>query len=818
MSNPLFQINDLRCAYQGTIDKTVLHIPNLTIGQGKLIFLLGASGSGKSTILEALGLMNNTIASGSLIFTPPDDSPIDYTTLWQADRQSEIAALRRQYFSFIFQQTNLMENFTTYENVSLSKMIQSEVSQGQATSTAVELMEKVGLSEAEVTQETLAVNLSGGQRQRVAFVRALNTEFTVLFGDEPTGNLDERNAHELLNILKESLQPHQSAILVSHDIDLALKFADQIFVIDKEAEGYGTIQPTHIFERSGWENDPDRLRGLLGSFYHTPLDEVKSDIDSRTNPIESAKKADIDKINYRNLFFTKEGKALMGKNFQNLLILVVMLCFTFLAIGFANGSLNYLEEKMQDPFVKWMDIEIPWAKQDVSELKRSLNDDSLKERYAYGNVSAYSNDFIAIEDQERGGAYRVRGRSFYVDDTESTELLDAILDESNIIFGDTTGFEYNEDLSLIVTANLLEKFHYPTNSQFIYLAFSTDTLLEVPIPIKAVVRNIPGKNSFVFTTCFYKTYGDGSGVNPFDIRQYKYDIRLFINGGEAAALAVKSQLQQLFDTNAGWNIYRPLIDIYPYDLTHLQGYEIVISLDLTGQVDFTFYTVDSLYNQLISSDLLQQANESSITRIYNYESVRDCNIEENADHLSIYFNSLDRVRAFAEYLREEYNTPEDQQMIEVDTTKVKEKENFNFLSKVAWIVGILLLLFSIISISLFISNLLKMHFSKVAMNIGTFKAFGLKNEVALNVYFLIVVRFLGIGMLIGGGLAWFLGKGIDVLLKQSFNAEDTVSYFLLVNGFTLLTVFFILLITLMVSWWTIRRMLSKSPGDLIYNR
>ena len=171
MSQPLFAIRNLSCSYTGKAEDTVLHIDKLDIPRGKLIFLLGASGSGKSTLLETLGMMNNTIVAGELMFNHKSgDETIHFEQLWDENDENSIARIRKQHFSFIFQETNLMENFTAYENICLSQMIQKDVTQNDAMTGAKELMQKVRLPEQQVSTQTLAVNLSGGQRQRLSLI------------------------------------------------------------------------------------------------------------------------------------------------------------------------------------------------------------------------------------------------------------------------------------------------------------------------------------------------------------------------------------------------------------------------------------------------------------------------------------------------------------------------------------------------------------------------------------------------------------------------------------------------------------------------
>lgn len=248
----IFTLQNLTCAYpiKDKPPKVALKIKHIDIPRQKITMLLGKSGAGKSTILETLGLMNNTLTEDSLLeFHPtvnPSGEPLNFVELWQKKEVKDLAEARNEYFSFIFQSTNLMPNFTAYENICLTQMIQG-TSQAEALQKVEKIMDKVGLGEVE--QHKKAYELSGGQQQRVAFVRAITPKFTVLFGDEPTGNLDEGTADTLMEILVDKVKNEQkTAIIVTHDIELALNYADQIIIITKEkGDEYGQILPQNIF-------------------------------------------------------------------------------------------------------------------------------------------------------------------------------------------------------------------------------------------------------------------------------------------------------------------------------------------------------------------------------------------------------------------------------------------------------------------------------------------------------------------------------------------------------------------------------------------
>lgn len=304
----IFSIQNLVCSYSGNQEDKVLEIKELEIPEGKLTFLLGSSGSGKSTLLETLGMMNNTIASGSVKLNFNNEQ-IDLHNLWSANNESEISKIRKRHLSFIFQNTNLMENFTAYENISLSRMIKESVGEAEVISGAKELMKKVNLPENEVDETTLAVNLSGGQKQRLAFVRALNTNATILLGDEPTGNLDEANANELISILKNNSK-NITSIIVSHDINLALNHCDRIVILTKDkTKGYGEILKENVFDRSVWENySTDELlkfKNKIKALFSTNVDSTMAS-DHKGKAKEKIFNS------YKQLFLTRNQRQLQG--------------------------------------------------------------------------------------------------------------------------------------------------------------------------------------------------------------------------------------------------------------------------------------------------------------------------------------------------------------------------------------------------------------------------------------------------------------------------------------------------------------------------
>lgn len=238
----LFEIENLRCSYdrhyREGVSRVVLDIRHLSIPRGLKVFIVGESGIGKSTILELLGLMNDTIVpdpAARFLFYGADGKETDLIGLWRRNSDRELSEFRRNHFNFIFQSTNLMRNFTAYENVAITRMLQG-YSQEEAFGKASEALSELGLGQ--VGSDRMVWELSGGQQQRLAFARAVLPDFTVLFGDEPTGNLDGANAVRAMELLSAKLSELEgsSAIIVTHDMNLAVSFADLIVYIRKASD------------------------------------------------------------------------------------------------------------------------------------------------------------------------------------------------------------------------------------------------------------------------------------------------------------------------------------------------------------------------------------------------------------------------------------------------------------------------------------------------------------------------------------------------------------------------------------------------------
>ncbi|HEY3243448.1 MAG TPA: ABC transporter ATP-binding protein [Phycisphaerae bacterium] len=196
--------------YLGEVDVPVLKGITLTIERGELVALMGASGSGKTTLMNILGCLDRP-TSGEYWLDGEEVSAL---------APDGRARLRNQKIGFVFQNFNLLARTSALENVLMPLTYSSSgLSDRDARQRCTRLLERVGLGD---RLEHEPSQLSGGQQQRVAIARALVNQPSLLFADEPTGNLDSRTSEEILRMFEQlNREEGLTVILVTHDAEVA---------------------------------------------------------------------------------------------------------------------------------------------------------------------------------------------------------------------------------------------------------------------------------------------------------------------------------------------------------------------------------------------------------------------------------------------------------------------------------------------------------------------------------------------------------------------------------------------------------------------
>lgn len=220
MSDDLLRLEDIRKSFpspDGKGEVRILEGVDLSLKKGEVISIVGQSGSGKSTLLSVAALLTD-INEGKIFYSGKDVASLS---------EKEIALLRSKTMGFVFQSSLLLEDFSALENIAMPLMIQG-MKKKDAMDKANEFLALVGLEDRSGHRPKA---LSGGERQRIAIARALSTSPDIIFADEPTGSLDEKNAEVVENMLLDSVRMKGSGlILVTHNTEFAAK-ADRIYTL-----------------------------------------------------------------------------------------------------------------------------------------------------------------------------------------------------------------------------------------------------------------------------------------------------------------------------------------------------------------------------------------------------------------------------------------------------------------------------------------------------------------------------------------------------------------------------------------------------------
>lgn len=207
---------------EGTEKVSVLNQVSIQVQKGQFVSIMGPSGSGKSTLLYAISGMDR-IDSGTVVF---NQQPLVQMT------EKQLADIRREQMGFVFQQPTLLKNLSLIDNIILPSLSDKKMTD-KLTKHAENLMESIGIKE---LKDRKITQVSGGQLQRAGICRALMSQPSIIFGDEPTGALNSKAAQEIMDILLKINEEGTTIVIVTHDAKVAAQSEQVFFMEDGQIE------------------------------------------------------------------------------------------------------------------------------------------------------------------------------------------------------------------------------------------------------------------------------------------------------------------------------------------------------------------------------------------------------------------------------------------------------------------------------------------------------------------------------------------------------------------------------------------------------
>jgi putative ABC transport system ATP-binding protein len=242
--NTVIHLQDIHKTYHtGEVDVHAVRGVSLDIAKGEFVALMGASGSGKSTMMNIIGCLDRPT---------PGQYSLDGIDVSQLGRD-ELADIRNQKLGFVFQGFNLLARTSALENVELPMLYSRERLSGSSQrERALKALDTVGLGD---RADHKPNQLSGGQQQRVAIARALSNQPSLLLADEPTGNLDTRTSIDIMGVFQKLNQLGMTIVMVTHELDIAQYTKRMVVMRDGKVVG-----DTPVINRLNAESELSRVQ------------------------------------------------------------------------------------------------------------------------------------------------------------------------------------------------------------------------------------------------------------------------------------------------------------------------------------------------------------------------------------------------------------------------------------------------------------------------------------------------------------------------------------------------------------------------------
>ncbi len=510
-----------------------------------------------------------------------------------------------------------------------------------------------------------------------------------------------------------------------------------------------------------------------------------------------------EKASFTSMFFANEYKDLSGNKGSVVKRLIVLLSLTFIALGFAIGGLEQLGKRMDNPFTNWVDLVVNYrVEKQLKPLKEHfLSQDSLDKYHLGGLIgwSAYHLTFNhkshnPISSQKDGPSYIRRGRTVDFDGDFFREIINP--NTGNIQYFDESAFDENRipewPCGIVVTTSLMDKLGYePSEYPFVkHLSVSLEDGRDlVFLKVLAVVEKLPSLCDFITTNRVY-------GITQGNFAHY------LMRNSISDSTAIR-----LISSKAGQAETLKEKAIKALGVTDLGVTEDSLSMDAERDIYSYIIKISSEYAPPTSTAVkayMQSCKQGEDFADYSYLDCGDDAERNDIPHnITFSFKDLDMIRPFQQSIFAAHG-------VELTMEQVESSENFRLVTRLTTIMGTILFGFGLLSILLYLGNLIHGHILKIKTNLGTFKAMGLPNSALIKTYTLIALKLLAVAL--------------SISLPSAFMAGWLADKYWLAVGFSFLhwaipvVIVLVFGVTYILIQLILNKILTATPGDLIYER
>lgn len=514
------------------------------------------------------------------------------------------------------------------------------------------------------------------------------------------------------------------------------------------------------------------------------------------------------------MFLRNEFKAINSGGWTKRLTLPGFVFLAMLGVSFATGGLSFLSERMDDPFVRWVDFPVTTKLSDdevYDQAKDSLEHWTEQRRWALGGLTGYYRFSTTVH-----GAYDTKegviGRTIMP--LQDTVLLNNILSNQLVLdFRDSLLAAKRGNVAAmwadgVILQEDLYRELFGSERQPRQVVLTRSKYLSPVLNIIAVVKRLPSRSSFLVNSEFQRSFTSDEGL------QYDSTIdslAMWVRTGLGPS-DLQASKDALFGTRDARNFSR--IELHPLlaegPPTHRN--RITIHLKEAAQLGDRRQLFKRVREEIASADPIMEADGSFLRP---GDGPDRGNGRDKFHNFSLKFNALDSVQQVSEVLASEPLG------VELDLSKVESLKNFNIVAVLTNILAVMLLIFAVAAVAIFINNLVQSHLDHIKQNLGTFRAFGITKAFLVRAYAFIIARLLLTAVGIAGALLLCLNAiGILGLMLSALKVSDSVAGLSLdvfsLNVALLVVVLFIVALAAAVR--STSKVLKAPPGDLIYNR